>query len=154
MLLICSLIAYLLPVFQILGTSFKCKKIISHIDKYSEKFDTFTKIEFVFPKSVASVKVGRGVKSEGELVVSGTKGYVYVPSPWWKTDYFEIRYENPVDNKRYFYQLDGEGIRYELVSFLKSIQTNTTYLKIDQDISLSISEILQDFYDDKDVFFI
>ena len=144
----------LLPVFQILGTSFKCKKIISHIDKYSEKFDTFTKIEFVFPKSVASVKVGRGVKSEGELVVSGTKGYVYVPSPWWKTDYFEIRYENPVDNKRYFYQLDGEGIRYELVSFLKSIQTNTTYLKIDQDISLSISEILQDFYDDKDVFFI
>ena len=144
----------LLPVFQILGTSYKCKKIISHIDKYSEKFDTFTKIEFVFPKSVASVKVGRGVKSEGELVVSGTKGYVYVPSPWWKTDYFEIRYENPVDNKRYFYQLDGEGIRYELVSFLKSIQTNTTYLKIDQDISLSISEILQDFYDDKDVFFI
>ena len=144
----------LLPVFQILGTSFKCKKIISHIDKYSEKFDTFTKIEFVFPNSVASVKVGRGVKSEGELVVSGTKGYIYVPSPWWKTDYFEIRYENPVDNKRYFYQLDGEGIRYELVSFLKSIQTNTTYLKIDQDISLSISEILQDFYDDKDVFFI
>ena len=144
----------LLPIFQILGTSFKCKKIISHIDKNSKKFDTFTKIEFVFPKSVASVKVGRGVKSEGELVVSGTKGYVYVPSPWWKTDYFEIRYENPVDNKRYFYQLDGEGIRYELVSFLKSIQTNTTYLKIDQDISLAISEILQDFYDDKDVIFI
>ena len=144
----------LLPVFQILGTSFKCKNIISHIDKNSEKFDTFTKIEFVFPNSVASVKVGRGVKSEGELVVSGTKGYIYVPSPWWKTDYFEIRYENPVDNKRYFYQLDGEGIRYELVSFLKSIQTNTTYLKIDQDISLAISEILQDFYDDKDVIFI
>lgn len=144
----------LLPVFQILGTAFKCKRIISHIDGSSDKFDTFTKIEFVFPNSVASVKVGRGVKSEGELVISGTEGYVYVPSPWWKTDYFEIRYEDPADNKRYFYQLDGEGIRYELVSFLKSVQTNTSYLKIGQDISLSIAGVLQDFYDDKDVMMI
>ncbi len=31
-----------------------------------------------------------------------------------KTDYFEIRYEDASGNKRYFYQLDGEGIRYEL----------------------------------------
>ena len=30
-------------------------------------------------------------------------------------------YENPADNKRYFYQLDGEGIRYEIVSFLKQV---------------------------------
>ena len=70
---------------------------------------------------MASVKVGAGAKSEGSLVVSGTKGYVYVPAPWWKTGYFEIRYENPADNMRYFYQLDGEGIRYEWVSFLKMI---------------------------------
>ena len=143
----------LLPIFQILGTSFKKKRIITHIDnmKNQYKFDTFTKIDFVFPNAVASVKVGRGVKSEGELIISGTKGYIYVPSPWWKTDYFEIRYENPTDNKRFFYQLDGEGLRYELVSFLKSIQTNTTYLKISQDISLSIAEVLQDFYENKDV---
>ena len=46
----------------------------------------------------------RRAKAEGELVIAGTKGYIYVPAPWWKTDYFEVRYENPEDNKRYFYQ--------------------------------------------------
>ena len=109
----------LLPIFQILGTQYRDKRIISHIesDGRNDRFDLFSKVEFLFDSATASVKVGRGVKSEGELVVSGTKGYVYVPAPWWKTDYFEVRYENPADNKRYFYQLDGEGLRYELVAF-------------------------------------
>ena len=73
-------------------------------------FDSFTKVNFRYDHSVASVKVANGVKSEGELIVSGTKGYIYVPAPWWKTDYFEVRFENPDNNKRYFYQLDGEGM--------------------------------------------
>ncbi len=68
----------------------------------------FSKIDFIYDDAVASIRVGKGVKSEGELIISGTEGYIYVPAPWWKTDYFEIRYENPADNKRYFYQLDGE----------------------------------------------
>ena len=66
--------------------------------------------------------MGKGVKSEGELIISGTKGYIYVPAPWWKTDYFEVRYENPENNRRFFYQLEGEGTRYEIVAFIKSIQ--------------------------------
>ena len=86
------------------------------------KFDLFSKVSFVYSNAVASIKVGKGIKSEGELVVSGTKGYIYVPAPWWKTDYFEVRYENSENNKRYFYQLDGEGIRYEIVAFIKAIQ--------------------------------
>ena len=96
------------------------EQIISHL--ISEDFDTFTKIAFVYPHAVASLKVGKGVKSEGELIISGTKGYVYVPAPWWKTDYFEIRYENPADNRRYFYQLEGEGIRMNILAFAKSIE--------------------------------
>lgn len=111
----------MLPIFQLLGTDYVSKQITTHL--ITEDFDIFTKISFVYPHAVASMKVGKGVKSEGELIISGTKGYIYVPAPWWKTDYFEIRYENPADNKRYFYQLDGEGIRYEIVSFLKSIET-------------------------------
>ena len=101
----------MLPIFQLLGTNYVSKQITSHL--IGEHFDTFSKIAFVYPNAVASLKVGKGVKSEGELIISGTKGYVYVPAPWWKTDYFEVRYENPANNKRYFYQLDGEGIRYE-----------------------------------------
>ena len=113
----------MLPVFQLLGTDYKEKKIVSKM--LNDTFDLFTKIDFVYDAAVASVMVGKGVKSEGDLTISGTNGYIYVPAPWWKTDYFEVRYENATDNNRYFYQLDGEGIRYELVAFLKAIERLT-----------------------------
>ena len=134
----------MLPIFQLLGTHYVSKQITSHL--IADDFDAFTKIAFVFPHSVASLKVGKGVKSEGELIISGTKGYIYVPAPWWKTDYFEIRYENPADNKRYFYQLDGEGIRYELVSFLKAIQAGKNYSYINDNVTEAFVSIIEDFY--------
>ena len=91
---------------------------------------------------MASIEVGDGVKSEGELIVSGTKGYIYVPAPWWKTDYFEIRYEDQSQNKRYFYQLDREGIRYELVAFTRAIERGSAISNIDQNVSLAISDVM------------
>ncbi len=139
----------LLPIFQLLGTSYKEKTITTRLKKDNPEFDLFTKISFIFDNAVASLKVGQGVKSEGELIISGTEGYIYVPAPWWKTDYFEVRYENPVNNKRYFYQLDGEGIRYEIVSFVKSIQTGKDLSYIDDDISKGIVQIMSDFRKEK-----
>ncbi len=138
----------MLPVFQLLGTDYKEKKIVSKM--LNDTFDIFTKIDFVYDTAVASVKVGKGVKSEGELTISGTKGYIYVPAPWWKTDYFEVRYENATDNKRYFYQLDGEGIRYELVAFLKAIETGKNKSYISKKVSNAICEVIEDFYNKKD----
>lgn len=134
----------MLPVFQLLGTDYVKKQIITNFADEEQQFDNFTKIDFVYRDSVATIKVGKGVKSEGELVVSGTKGYIYVPAPWWKTDYFEIRYENPAENKRYFYQLDGEGIRSELVTFIKSIELkkNPSYLL--SSVTVGISRIMSD----------
>ena len=70
---------------------------------------------------MASAKVGLGVKTEGDLVISGTRGYVYVPAPWWKTEYFEMRFENTGDTEKYFYKFAGEGLRYEMVEFLERI---------------------------------
>ena len=108
-------------------------------------FDIFTKINFRYQNAVASIKVGNGVKSEGELIISGTKGYAYVPAPWWKTDYFELRFENSDENKKYFYQLDGEGIRYELVAFAKAIELNKNYSYVDYEISKAICHIMEEF---------
>ena len=133
----------MLPVFQLLGTDYVKKQITSHL--IAEDFDIFTKIAFVYPHAVASLKVGKGVKSEGELVISGTKGYIYVPAPWWKTDYFEIRFENPADNKRYFYQLDGEGIRYEIVSFLKMIHSGKNISYVENAVSAAIVFTIESF---------
>ena len=78
-------------------------------------------------------------------------GYIYVPAPWWKMDYFEIRFENPSNNKRYFYQLDGEGMRYEIVSFLQAIEKKCTNAYIEQKTSMAISGLIGDYMAERDV---
>ena len=144
----------MLPVFQILGTNYTKKSITTHLIDDIKLFDGFTNVTFIYPNAVASIKVAKGAKSEGELIITGTKGYIYVPAPWWKTDYFEVRHENPVNNKRYFYQLDGEGIRYEIVAFAQSIESGKTNYYISQEVSQAISGIIEDFYKKKDVTYI
>jgi len=111
--------AALLVVLQTLGCDYDDCRRTSFYAPGSNDFDIFTKYDFKYKAAVATVKVGKGVKSEGDLIVSGTKGYIYVPAPWWKMDYFELRYENMAENRRCFYQLEGEGIRRELVYFLR-----------------------------------
>lgn len=141
----------LLPIFQILGTNYKSKKIITKLLDKPNRNDAFTKIDFIYDDAVASIKVAERAKSEGNLIITGTNGYVYVPAPWWKTDYFEIRFENQTENKRYFYQLDGEGIRYELVTFIRSIQDKKNLSNINSNISLEICKIMNDFENGVDV---
>ena len=143
----------MLPVFQLLGTEYKHKRITSKFVDDSKTYDLFTKVAFEYDNAVASIKVGKGVKSEGELIISGTKGYVYVPAPWWKTDYFEIRYEDPNENKRYFYQLDGEGIRYEIVEFVRAIlNSSKPDFYIERNVSRMFASIAEDFYSGKDLY--
>lgn len=140
----------MLPIFQLLGVDYLSKTIATHLLENDSDFDAFTKVTFTYPHAVASLKVGQGVKSEGSLVISGTKGYIYVPAPWWKTDYFEIRYENPANNRRYFYQLDGEGLRYELLSFMKAVQSGRPIGYVDEATSDAIVAVISDFYHKKD----
>ena len=142
----------MLPVFQILGTNYKGKAITSMIDNNNPEYDMFTKIDFRYSHALATIKVGQGVKSEGEMIISGTEGYVFVPSPWWKTDYFEVRFENPENNKRYFYPLEGEGIRYELVTFRNAIVNQRVYKCINPEVSRSFVSVIQDFYNKKDYY--
>ncbi len=135
----------ILPVFQVLGTDYKECRIYSCFADEGKNYDIFTKIDFAYRDAVATVKVGQGVKSEGELIISGTKGYIYVPAPWWKTDYFEIRYENTSANRRYFYQLDGEGIRYEIVAFVKAVESGNNMSYISREVSSAISGVMEQF---------
>lgn len=143
----------LLPIFSILGTKYKALNIVSRFEN-NNLIEIFSKVDFTFEHSVASIKVGDGMKSEGELIISGTKGYVYVPAPWWKTEYFEVRYEDQTMNKRYFYQLDGEGIRYELVAFTKAIENKGLTLIIEREISFAITDVMDLFYNKKNMIMI
>lgn len=139
----------MLPVFQILGTDYKAVNVFSIPNEEIPDLDGFTKLNFIFSNATATIKVGMNVKSESDMIISGSKGYVYIPSPWWKTDYFEIRYENSSDKKRYFYQVDGEGIRYELVQLAAAIRTGGADFYIGRDITLNISKIIEHSYIDK-----
>lgn len=132
-----------LPVFDILGSDYRSVNKVSAFANADTGFHAFAKMDFVYDSAVATIKVGSGVKSEGELIVSGTKGYIYVPAPWWKTDYFEIRYENAENNRRYFYPLEGEGIRYEIVAFLKAIDNHSlAFDAVGQSVSAAICDAL------------
>lgn len=133
----------LLPAMQILGTGYSSKQIVA---RRVGDYDEFARVSLVYPSACASAKAAKGVKSEGELVVAGTKGYLYVPAPWWKTDYFEARFENPQDNRRYFFQLDGEGIRYQILAFLRAIGgAPADSGAVSRDICLAISRVMGDF---------
>lgn len=140
----------MLPIFQLLGTDYREKKIVSRIINEKTLFDSFTKISFIYPHAVASIKVGVGAKSEGQMVISGTKAYIWVPAPWWKMDYFEVKYEDPNENHRFFYQLDGEGIRAEILHFIKMVQNENTLPTIDYQISEGIVKVIEDYYQQKD----
>ena len=133
----------LLPVFQILGHDYTNVNIVSIRKSADVSKDIFTKADFTYKNATATIKVGTGVKSEGEMIISGTKGYVYVPAPWWKTDYFELRYENAAVNKRFFYQVDGEGIRYELVALADAIRNGKDNYYINKPVSIAISSIME-----------
>ena len=62
-----------------------------------------------------------------------------------------MRYENPQNNKRYFYQLDGEGLRYMLLSFLKAIRTGKDFSYVSDDISEEIVKTIANFEARKDM---
>ena len=108
----------LLPIFKLLGTEYKGLNIYSRMEN---GVDIYTKGVMRYPTAVCSFKLGLGVKTEGNLVISGTKGYAYVEAPWWKTDYFELRYEDRNKNKKFFYKWDEEGLRYEIQEWISCI---------------------------------
>ena len=135
----------ILPVYQLLGTENCTEQVVTSFFEGQSHFDKMTHINVVYPNAVATASVGVGIKAEGQLVISGTKGYVYVPAPWWKTEYFEIRYEDQNENKRYFYQLEGEGIRYEIVAFVRAINSGQNLSQIDASVSVKIADICKRF---------
>lgn len=114
--------------------------------KIENGVDIYTKGVINYPHATSSFTLGVGVKTEGNLVISGTKGYVYVPAPWWLTDYFEVRYEDQTKNKKYFYCYDGEGLRYEIQEFLSMIVNNRrSCYKLRRRESVAIAEIVEKY---------
>lgn len=130
----------LLPVLKVLGSDYKNINCLSFdIDGIKK---AYAKINVAYDKACATISLGVGVKSEGDLRISGTKGYIYVPSPWWKSEYFEIRYENGSNKKPHYYQSEGEGIRMELVHLVNCIKNNNCNFYLENDLSNTICKMI------------
>lgn len=140
----------LLPIIKIFGTEYKDVKF--YVYKGDKRVDLYTIITVIYEHGIGIGKVGLGVKSEGELIISGTDGYIYVPSPWWLTEYFEIRREDFRYNKKFAYPFEGDGLRYELAAFVQNItkkNLNNYYLSSEE--SILISSIIEKFLNNEGV---
>ena len=133
----------LMAIVKLLGTDW-CD--VNFHTKFEDGVDIYTKGVINYPHATSSFTLGIGVKTEGNLVISGTKGYVYVPAPWWLTDYFEVRYEDQTKNKKFFYSYDGEGLRYEIQEFLSMIVNGRrSCYKLRRRESIAIAEIIEKY---------
>lgn len=133
----------LMAILKLLGREY------SNVDFHSKienGVDIYTKVVINYPHATSSATLGIGVKTEGNLVVSGTKGYIYVPAPWWLTSFFEVRYEDQTKNKKYFYSYDGDGLRYEIQEFISMILNNRrSSYKLRRRESIAIAEIIEKY---------
>ena len=133
----------LVPIFKLLGTDYINLNIYSRMEN---GVDIYTKGVLRYPSAICSFKIGLGVKTEGNLVISGTKGYAYVEAPWWKTDFFELRYEDQNKNKKFFYKWDGEGLRYEIQEWMSCIiNKRPSSSRLLPKESIAIARVMQQF---------
>lgn len=133
----------LMAIIKLLGLDWKD---VEFHTKRENGVDIYTKGVINYPHATSSFTLGIGVKTEGNLVISGTKGYVYVPAPWWLTSYFEVRYEDQTKNKKFFYSYDGEGLRYEIQELLSMIvNKRRSCYKLRRKESIAIAEIIGKF---------
>ena len=141
----------LLPIVKLLGADYRNVNIYSRMNE--DGVDVYTRGVIMHDNAVSSFQLGLGVKTEGDLVISGTKGYVYVPSPWWKTEYFELRYEDQNMNKKYFYSWAEPGLRYEIQEFVSCIVNRRMVSScLTPKESIFMADVMQQFGERKNFF--
>jgi len=135
-----------LPILKLLGTDYKEIEINSI--QAENGVDLYTKIHFRYDKGLATSKTGIGVKSEGQLLISGTKGYILAESPWWLTRKFQVRYEDPGQIETYTPKFVGDGLRYEIGDFLSQINGYGGHaFKLTQEESVAMADLVEQFMD-------
>ncbi len=135
----------LLPIFKLYGTQYQDVKI--HSIKREDGLDLYTKIDLMYGQGMATAKCGVGVKTEGQLVISGTKGYILAESPWWLTKKYKLCYEDPGKTETFEPKFQGDGLRYEMSEFVAQINKNK-YLLTKNEI-VAMSEITEIFMEER-----
>ncbi len=140
----------LMAIIKLLGVNYENVRFESFMDENG--IDIYTKAYLKYGESTATAKVGLGVKSEGQMIVSGTKGYIIVKSPWWKTQEFTIHYEDPNRTEKFFEKFVGDGLRYEINEFAAVINRSVEKksFKLTAKESIAIAGIIDKFLTERD----
>lgn len=134
----------MLPILKLFGKDYNDIRFDSI--RGENGLDLFTKVSLTYPTGVATATCGLGVKSEGRLLISGTKGYLVAEAPWWKTGYFEVHYENPGEVDKYSERFLGDGLRYEVSDFLSMINGDSKNgFKLTRGESIALADIMERF---------
>lgn len=134
----------MLPIFKLLGTQYRSVSFDSIKDESG--IDLYTKVSFAFEKGMALSKTGVAVKSEGQLIVAGTKGYILAESPWWLTQSFEVRFEDSSKKEQYTARFLGDGLRYELSEFVSLIHVGERKsYKFTEEESIAMAGVVEKF---------
>ncbi len=134
----------LLPILKIYGHDYE--DIQFETVRNASGIDIYTKAYLRYPNGLATAKCGLGVKSEGKLLISGTKGYITAEAPWWKTNYFEVHRENPEDVERFSERFLGDGLRYEISDLLSMINGDRKKdFKLTRGDSVTMAGIMEKF---------
>lgn len=136
----------LLPIVKLLGVNDKASNTWALQGKTG--VDVYTKTGFDFGEATALAKTGLAVKSEGQLLVAGTKGYILAPSPWWLTKYFEVHYEDPTEIEKYQFPFEGQGLRYEIREFVERIN-GAKECSIAEEESVWLAEKMEGYLTDR-----
>lgn len=132
------------PILKLLGEDMD----VVHFDSIRGDMglDLFTRAVFRYPAGIATATCGLGVKSEGRLLIAGTKGYIVAEAPWWKTSYFEVHYENADEVEKYSERFLGDGLRYEISDFLTMInRVGKSGFKLTRSESITLAGIMEEF---------
>ena len=134
----------LLPIIKLLGKDYREVRIDSILGESG--IDLYTQAQLVYDQGMATAKTGVGVKSEGQLVIAGTKGYILAESPWWLTRKFVVRYENPSIVETFEPKFQGDGLRYEISEFISNINGyRKNGYKLTAEESIVMAEITEKF---------
>ena len=138
----------LLPILKLFGHDYEKIRFDSIQDE--KGIDIYTKAHIRYPNALATATCGLGVKSEGKLMLSGTKGYIVAEAPWWKTTYFEVHYENPGEVERFSERFLGDGLRYEICDLLSMINGDTRReFKLTRTDSETMAGIMERFLEER-----
>lgn len=140
---ISELASYVLcPIIKLLGPAEPSQMTIHSLRDKGDKVETFSTGLIRYPSATGVFTVDLSAKTEGTLTMAGTTGYIYVPSPWWKTEYFEIRNDMGQTVRRVFSPFVGDGLRYELADFARVVITRNVSSAWEPEDSMALLNLL------------